>query len=216
MAQGKVVDLGCGCKPYRDIFTEAESYVGIDLPVQQSANKLKKTVDVYGDLAALPFRDAVCDTILCTQVLEHVPNPASVLREAARIMRPGGTIIISVPFMATEHEEPHDYFRYTHYGMRALLQANGFEVVETRKQFGFWSAIGESIYWHFQRKVARTRLEKYWYAFGVTVFMRAFHLLNWLDPDDKLALNLCVVARRVGTQVSAQPASNAGRSSLAA
>ncbi len=200
-----VADIGCGAKPYQRYFPGAARYFGIDLPVERSANKLEKRADVYADLRRLPIADESFDVVLCTQVLEHVPEPERVLSEAHRILRTGGTAVLTVPFMAAEHEEPHDYLRFTSYGITDLLTRCGFEAVSVKKQFGFWSAIGEMIYWHYHRKVAGTRWEKYWFAAGTTVFLRGFHLLNRLDPDEKLVLNLFVTARKAPAKVAQAP-----------
>ncbi len=69
--------------------------------------------------------------------------------------------------------------------------------IEVRKPFGLGSAIGEMVYWHFHRKVTGTPREKYWFAAGTALCNRCFHVLDWLDSDDKLVLNLCVTARRL-------------------
>jgi len=200
-----VADIGCGAKPYQQYFPGAVRYLGIDLPVERSANKLQKRADVFADLRRLPISAECFDIVLCTQVLEHVPEPERVIAEAQRILRSGGLLILSVPFMAAEHEEPRDYFRFTSFGIIELLQRCGFEAVQVKKQFGFWSAIGEMIYWHYHRKVAGSRWEKYWFAAGTTLFLRAFHLLNRLDPDEKLVLNLFVTARKAPVTLAQGP-----------
>lgn len=193
-----VADIGCGAKPYERFFSGAARYCGFDLPPERSANSLEKRADVYADLRRLPVADGSFDVVLCTQVLEHIAEPDRVLHEAQRILRTGGLAVVTVPFLAAEHEVPHDYLRFTSFGIAALLERCGFEAVTVKKQFGFWSAIGEMIYWHYQRKVVGTRWEKYWYAIGTTAFLRGFHLLNRLDPDEKLVLNLFVTARKAG------------------
>lgn len=197
-----VADIGCGAKPYQRFFPGASPYFGIDLPADLSANKLEKRADVYADLHRLPVADEKFDVVLCTQVLEHVAQPDLVLLEANRILRTGGLAVITVPFMAAEHEVPNDYLRFTTFGISELLHRAGFRAVEVKRQFGFWSAIGEMIYWHYQRKVVGTRWEKYWYAIGTTAFLRCFHLLNRLDPDDKLVLNLFITARKAPAEAA--------------
>jgi ubiquinone/menaquinone biosynthesis C-methylase UbiE len=193
---GSALDLGCGAKPYKRLFARATSYVGIDLPPERSTNKLEKRADVYADLTALPLADSSFDVVLCTQVLEHLLEPSAALAEVRRVLRNHGLAIFTVPFLAAEHEAPHDYFRFTPYAMADLLARNGFVQVRVKKQFGFWSAIGEMIFWHYHRKVEGTSWQKYWYAAGTTLMLRFFHLLNQLDPDDHLVLNLCVTARK--------------------
>jgi SAM-dependent methyltransferase len=196
LGPARILDLGCGDKPYQRYFPDAVAYLGVDLPAERSANKLEKRADVYADLQRLPIADESFDVVLCTQVLEHVPEPARVLAEAHRVLRTSGLAVLTVPFAAAEHEEPNDYLRFTSYGITDLLERCGFEAVNVKKQFGFWSAIGEMIYWHYHRKLAGTRWEKYWFAAGTTMFLRGFHLLNRLDPDEKLVLNLFVTARK--------------------
>lgn len=169
------------------------------MPAGQSTNGLPKAAQVYCRVERLPFRGGSFDAVLCTQVLEHVPDPSVAIAEASRVLSPDGRLILTIPFVAAEHEEPHDYFRFTQFGIRTLLEAHGFECEFVKKQFGFWPTIGEMLYWHFHRKVQGGRWEKYWYAFGTTIFLGAFHLCGRFDRDDKLALNLCVVARRKGT-----------------
>ena len=200
--RARILDLGCGNKPYKQYFPDATEYIGVDLPVERSANKLEKRADVYADLRRLPIADDCFDIVLCTQVLEHVPEPELVLGEAHRILRTGGLAVVTVPFLAAEHEVPHDYFRFTTFGITELLERCGFQAVAVKRQFGFWSAIGEMIYWHYHRKVAGTRWEKYWYAVGTTAFLRGFHLLNRMDPDEKLVLNLFVTARKTPIAVA--------------
>lgn len=203
--RGTLLDLGCGLKPYRSLFPHVTRYLGIDLPPARSANRREKSADIFGEIARVPLCDASVDAVLSTQVLEHVSSPELVIREAARVLRPGGALLLTVPFVAAEHEEPHDYFRFTRYGVRSLLERNGFEDICVTKQFGFWSMVGEMIYWHFQRKVQGTWFERYWFAVGSTLVLRCFHLLNRLDPDEKLCLNLFVSARRVHTVAVASP-----------
>lgn len=201
----RILDLGCGAKPYQRCFPDAAAYVGVDLPVDRSANKLIKRADVYADLRLLPIADESFDVMLCTQVLEHVAEPARVLGEAHRVLRNGGLAVVTVPFLSAEHEEPHDYLRFTSFGITELLERCGFQAVSVKRQFGFWSAVGEMIYWHYQRKVVGTRWEKYWYLLGTVGLMRGFHLLNRLDPDEKLVLNLFVTARKVPVAVTSEP-----------
>jgi SAM-dependent methyltransferase len=82
------------------------------------------------DLASLPFRPDAFDAILCTQALEHVGEPAVVLRDMATVLKPGGRLYMSVPFLGDPiHQEPYDFFRYTHYGLRHLVEKAGLTPV---------------------------------------------------------------------------------------
>jgi SAM-dependent methyltransferase len=134
---GRLLDLGCGSAPYReDILTAVEAYVGVDWP---GTLHDARRIDVFADLAApLPFADACADTVTVFKVLEHLREPGRFLRECARVLRPGGRIVILVPFLWQVHEAPHDYFRYTRYGLEYLLTEAGFDDVSVREKTGFW------------------------------------------------------------------------------
>ena len=80
------------------------------------------------DLASIPVEDERFDHIVFNQVLEHLPEPAVVLRELHRVLKPGGTMICSCPLFYEEHEQPYDFYRYTQFGLRHLLESAGFEV----------------------------------------------------------------------------------------
>lgn len=128
--RGAVLDVGCGRKPYRD-FIPATRYVGVD--IETPATRALAAADAYYDGRTLPFPDASFDGLLCTQVLEHVFEPEAFVRELARVLRSGGVLVLAVPFAWDEHEQPVDFARYSSFGLRALLERNGFTVVAQRK-----------------------------------------------------------------------------------
>jgi SAM-dependent methyltransferase len=150
---GEVVDIGCGRMPYRAL-VPAGRYVGVDLdtPVTRQLG----AADVYYDGRTLPFPAGSFDGALCSQVLEHVFTPEDFLREIGRVLRPGGRLVLTVPFAWDEHEQPHDFARYSSFGLRALLERAGFEVVEQRKSVADFRAVAQlasaGLY-----KVTRTR-----------------------------------------------------------
>ena len=127
---GKVLDLGCGSQPYRGLFGNAQ-YVGMELDTEQ--NRAAKPADVFYDGRTIPFADEWFDGLLCTQVLEHVPTPDGLLAEMRRVLRPGGLLLLTVPFVWEEHEKPWDFARYTSFGVRDLLERNGLDVVEQHR-----------------------------------------------------------------------------------
>jgi SAM-dependent methyltransferase len=127
---GELLDVGCGRKPYRD-FVRATRYVGVD--IDTPASRALGCADVFYDGETLPFPGENFDTVLCSQVLEHVFEPEAFLREIRRVLRPGGQLVLSVPFAWDEHEQPRDYARYSSFGLRALLQRTGIEVIALRK-----------------------------------------------------------------------------------
>lgn len=127
-ACGKLMDLGCGEVPlygvYRDLVKEV---VCVDWP--NSVHPQTHT-DIQADISErIPCDDECVDTVLLTDVLEHVAEPLTTMREAARVLRCHGKVIIGVPFYYWIHEEPHDYCRYTEFALRRLCQSSGLEVV---------------------------------------------------------------------------------------
>jgi SAM-dependent methyltransferase len=129
--QGRMLDVGCGTKPYRELFSSTSDYVGLEIDTPE--NRVAKRADFFYDGNTFPFEDASYDGVICNQVLEHVFNPDQFLLEILRVLKPGGDLLLTVPFVWDEHEQPWDYARYSSFGLRSLLERNGFVVVEQRK-----------------------------------------------------------------------------------
>lgn len=87
---------------------------------------------------AVPVASGSVDTVTSFQVMEHLPEPQHFLDECYRVLRPGGLLVITVPFMWQVHEAPHDYFRYTRYGLEYLLQKSGFSEILVKENTGYW------------------------------------------------------------------------------
>jgi SAM-dependent methyltransferase len=136
--QGWLLDLGCGEQPYRDLFNYVDHYIGLDLPPNRQAK-------VYGNGMALPFRDAVFDTVLCNEVLEHVPEPGKLMFEVVRSLKPRGVVLLTTPQTWGLHLEPYDFYRYTRYGLRYLAERSGLEVVEIAPTCGLWATLSQRL-----------------------------------------------------------------------
>lgn len=118
--RGRVLDAGAGRGAYRDLLlNHADVYVGMDVGMNRG-------LAVLGDAQRLPFGDDAFDTVFCSQVLEHVPEPWLALAEFRRVLKPEGKLILSVPHISWLHNEPHDYYRYTNHGLVFLLHRAGF------------------------------------------------------------------------------------------
>lgn len=133
-AKGKLVDLGCGNVPFYSFY---KSYITentcVDWP--NSAHK-NEYLDIECDLnQPLSFKSSLFDTIVISEVLEHISNPEMIWSEMARILKPGGKLILSVPFMYKIHEMPHDYYRYTEYALKNFAEKNKLTLIEL-KAFG--------------------------------------------------------------------------------
>lgn len=129
---GLVVDLGCGSKPYRTLF--AGPYLGLDL------TSLHGRPDALGTAEQTPFASECADTVLSTQQLEHVSDPRLVLREARRLLKPGGTLLLSTHGVWPYHPDPADRWRWTEEGLRAEVALSGLEVERVHRQGEFLSA----------------------------------------------------------------------------
>lgn len=185
----RALDLGCGAAPYHDLLASKASIV---IDYDQRPSSQGRCVAGSADL--LPFPSHSFGLILCTQVLEHVPRPALVLGEAARVLEPGGIIVVSVPQMVAVHEEPHDYFRYTRYGISRLLVDAGFSLLSVDSIGGFWAMLAQQLEFHllwrdFRRPVLRATLV----ALGRLV-LSALASLDAAATDHAYSLNLVAVA----------------------
>jgi ubiquinone/menaquinone biosynthesis C-methylase UbiE len=125
------LDVGCGDRPYEHLF-EKGKYVGIDVSVSGRVAKFKKP-DLFYDGTNIPFGDNYFDLVICTQVLEHVSNPLLLIQEMARVCKPDGGVIISLPFVYPEHEVPFDYFRFSSFGTINLIENSGLVVQSIQK-----------------------------------------------------------------------------------
>jgi len=126
--KGKVLDIGSGdAEPPYSRKETVTSYTSLDLP-ETNARYLKRP-QVFADAHALPFSEGVFDGVLLLEVLEHVRHPARVLDEAHRVLREGGTVCMSTPFLYPLHDEPYDFFRFSLYGLRELLRQEDWQIV---------------------------------------------------------------------------------------
>ena len=131
-----LLDAGAGECQYAEHFT-AQRYVGVDLGVGDIQWNYSE-LDAVADLISLPFRDRTFDAALNVVTLEHVREPARVIEELSRVLKSGGSLLIIVPHEWEEHQQPHDYFRYTRFGLRYLLERAGFEVVSIDPVGGYF------------------------------------------------------------------------------
>lgn len=140
--KGLLLDLGCGSEPYRCLFSAiVGEHIGVDLPT----DTIIKSIDVYGDGLHLPFNTNSFDTILCTQVIEHVPVPETMFNEMYHTLKKGGYLILTAPQVWGLHGEPNDYYRYTKYGLKFLAEKSGFDIVYIKPRGGFFSMIGQRL-----------------------------------------------------------------------
>jgi len=138
--KGKLLDLGCGNKPYSMIYKDVcESSVGCDVPFSLHTNS-KVEVLCYAEDIDKHFEKNSFDCVLCTEVLEHTVNDRKVVGNINKILKQDGYLLVSVPFTYVLHEKPHDYRRYTVFGLQSILETNGFEVLSVVSLGGTFSS----------------------------------------------------------------------------
>lgn len=151
-ARGVLLDVGGSETPYRAMFApHVTHYVGMEYPpaildkqpemwdLLYSVNHL---VNLLGDGRRLPILTDSVDTVLCTEVLEHVPDPDVLMQEMSRVLKPGGTLLVTVPFIQPLHELPSDYYRFTPSSIRCFAEDAGLEVESIEPRGNFASAMG--------------------------------------------------------------------------
>ena len=126
-ASGTLLDVGCGARPYQSAKYDVAEWIGFDTADNPDA-------DIHGVAYDIPLGAESVDSILCTQVLEHLEHPATALAEFYRVLRPGGHLVLTVPQYWPLHEEPRDFFRYTEIGLARVIVDSGLEVVKQTKQ----------------------------------------------------------------------------------
>jgi ubiquinone/menaquinone biosynthesis C-methylase UbiE len=205
----RIVDVGCGRKPYyRFVKARVDSYIGVD---RVDSLHGMDFVDVIGDAIATGLPSASADTVLMTQVLEHVEDPPAAVEEANRILEPGGHLILSTDFAWHLHEEPRDFFRFSEFGLRHIFERCQFQVVEIRPVAGTWLTIGEEIAYGLRRFGGR-------HLVATPFAMLAGHVsqaiglgLDRVSFDPKLASGFVIVGRKV-SPAGPQLAETAGKS----
>lgn len=140
----RVLDAGAGEGNHRKFFFKRR-YCGLDLAVGDAAWDYSR-LDAIGDLARLPFRDGTFDAAINIVTLEHVTDPARVLCELARTLQSGGRLLLVAPLEWEEHQAPHDYFRYTRYGLEFLLKQAGFQEITIEPVGGFFRLLARRLF----------------------------------------------------------------------
>lgn len=136
---GTLLDVGCGWSPYRSVVTgngqSVTRYIGMDL----AAGTYLAEPELKWDGKTIPLPDESIDCAMATEVLEHCPSPDSVLSEINRVLRPGGLLFLTIPFLWPLHDNPYDEYRYTPFSLQRHLSNAGFDKIEIRA-LGGWDA----------------------------------------------------------------------------
>ncbi len=137
--KGILYDLGSGESPFKDFFLKyAQQYIAVDWAGSFHTTK----ADIAADLnKPLPIESEVADTVVSISVMEHLCEPHMMLTEAFRILKPCGEMVLQVPWQWHIHEAPHDYFRYTPFALRYLLEKAGFVDIVIEPCSGFFTTV---------------------------------------------------------------------------
>jgi SAM-dependent methyltransferase len=140
----RVLDAGAGEGNYKRYFSK-QRYCGLDLGVGDQKWDYTR-LDVVGDLARIPFEAGTFDAAINIVTLEHVTEPARVVCEIARVLKPGGRLLLIAPLEWEEHQQPHDYYRYTRYGLEHLLKQAGFAEIVIEPVGGFFRLLSRRLF----------------------------------------------------------------------
>lgn len=200
------LDIGAGTAPYAQTLRQymgVERYIALDIAPSESTS-------VVADCAQLPFTSASIDLIVSFDVIQHVPSPHAMLTEAHRVLRGGGHIILTYPFLYPECDV-RDFHRWTVEGMHEALVAHGFEIVRARRRGGALFAWVCWVIWMIQHLVpgqrqswrARRNLGSYLRAGVLAALTLPVELLGWIAlgldrvlPSQGMYMGACVLARK--------------------
>lgn len=201
---GRLLDIGCGEKPYKDLFKNVNEYQGIDFE-NFSANK-----DFYGEnpdyffvnnyleTLALPFPDESFDHCVSFQVMEHHKNPQKLVSEIIRITKPGGYLLLTVPFLGGIHEEPHDYQRFTKYGLKELFKGKNCQILELKNQGSLFSTIS-LLFSEYLNNIAYQSKLKYFLCMFIyppfSLFQYLCLVLDQIFKSDKIFFNYIILVQ---------------------
>jgi SAM-dependent methyltransferase len=196
-AGARVLDAGSGEGQYRHHFAR-QRYCGVDLAVGDAAWDYSR-IDALADLTALPFRAGTFDAAVHIVTIEHLKEPGRALTEIARTLVPGGTLLIAAPHEWEVHQAPHDYFRYTRYGLAYLLEQSGYEVREMRAAGGYFRLLARRLLNGLQFFTGGVR----WLLFLPAAILLVppalvLPLLDALDRDRDFTLGYLCTARKKG------------------
>lgn len=141
---GTVLDVGCGYMPYKPIIqsskTKVEKYIGLDLE-----ENIYQKPDLTWDGTRIPLDDGSIDCVTATEVFEHCPEIEIILKEILRVLKPGGLLFFTTPFLWPLHTVPHDEYRYTPFALQRHFESAGFEHIQLKALGGWDAALGQML-----------------------------------------------------------------------
>ncbi len=197
---GRLLDFGCGSKPYKSLF-HVDEYIGLDYYNEGHPHE-NELIDVFYDGKTFPFEEGHFDSVLCSEVVEHIFNLPEILLELARVLKKDGLLLLTCPFVWNEHEVPFDFARYSQFALKSLLENAGFEIVNFEKSGNYRLALTQLKvlynYNHAKKLMGNFFLFRWLYKALFVFIPNAWGLfLNKILPNDEtLYLNNIVLARK--------------------
>ena len=148
---GLLLDIGCGSKPYM-VFFNVEKYIGIDL-LESGHNHSTSKIDLFYDGKSIPFKEESFDYVFSSEVFQQVFELDVLLIEINRVLKKGGKLAFTCPFVWDEHEKPYDYARYTSFGLNHILRKNGFRIILLKKTTPYFLTIVQMTSAYFYQHV---------------------------------------------------------------
>lgn len=131
LLRGRIVNVGSGPNLDWLVIPETSQHIAVDYP-ETGARLYGARPHIWGDAQQLPLASNCSDTVLLLEVAEHLPHPDKAFKECVRILKPGGQLVVSTPFLYPEHDLPYDYHRWTSAGLESALAGNGLRVQQLR------------------------------------------------------------------------------------
>jgi SAM-dependent methyltransferase len=197
LLKGRLLDFGCGSKPYRSLFTGVSEYIGLDMENEGHSHE-KEMIDVYYDGKTIPFDNEYFDAVFSSEVFEHIFDIEPILAELHRILKKEGQILISVPFAWNEHEIPNDFARYTSFGLEYLLRKSGFEIISSSKTGHFAEVIAQlKILYFYDMLKTGNKYFNILVNLLISPFMIfGFFISSFLPKNKSLYFNNIILAKR--------------------
>lgn len=214
--KGSLIDVGCGTQPYKKIISKyVSTYISVDHPQISKMYPTENKPDLLASAEKIPFKDGSFDTVLLLQVIEHLKKPEIALIETYRILKKNGIVIISVPFMYPLHDEPNDYFRFTHYALKQLLKNSNLRILKLYPQGNFldflYLSIIEIVLYNYKKIINLKNILlrilliilfsfiTYPIIFAVNLLfflINSFKFIFQLGPNYFMPINFVIIARK--------------------
>ncbi len=186
---GRLLDVGCGIMPYREIILKeganVASYTGLDFESALDEEYALGKPDLFWKGDVIPLESNSVDTILATEFFEHSPSPEAVMLEMKRVLKPGGLLFFTVPFLWNLHLVPYDEYRYTPFSLNRHLQNSGFDNIDLTPLGGWDASLAQMLGIWMQRRPMTERKRKWLSKFIIPIMQK---LISYDTKFDKKQL----------------------------